>query len=370
MTPPETSSETLHAPSSGESTPQIDSPIADEPRLRIHEASETGALGERLLVFDCHEAWVHQLHYLGLPMDIVVGLGGRSKAGWDEAMRPVPPNSRLLRPVDLDPAREAYRCMIAHNLTDLLDMKSLAGPRLLVLHETLDGTILEQKTTIPADKLRSAVQKYTQMTGTHIVAVSEMKAKSWGLGGDVVNFCAATDEYLVWRGDLQRGLRISNHILRRPRILLWDFHQAVFRDLPVTLVGHNPEMQGVKPAADWMDLKKILSLHRFYIHTADPRFEDGYNMAMLEAMAAGLPVLGNRHPTSPIVNGVNGFVSDDPRELRGYALRLLADRDLALQLGAGARETVRRQFSPERFAAEFTLSLSTATAKWKTPRQP
>jgi glycosyltransferase involved in cell wall biosynthesis len=123
-------------------------------------------------------------------------------------------------------------------------------------------------------------------------------------------------------------------------------------------------MQGVKPAADWMDLKKILSLHRFYIHTADPRFEDGFNMAMLEAMAAGLPVLGNRYPTSPIVNGVNGFLSDNTAELRGYALRLLADRDLALQLGMQAQETVRRKYSPHQFAEKFLSSLCSATAKW------
>jgi len=369
MTPPETSWEAAHSPSADRSTKESVPARVNESSLSTNAPSETEELGERLLVFDSHEAWVYQLHCLGLPMDIVVGLGGRSKAGWDEAMRPVPPNSRLLRPVDLEPAREPYRCMLAHNLTDLLDMKNLAGPRLLVLHETLDGTILEQKSTIPADKLRSAVMKYTQMTGTQIVAVSEMKAKSWGLGGDVVNFSAAIDDYLAWRGDLQRGLRISNHILRRPNVLRWDFHQAAFGDLPVTLVGHNPEMQGVKPAADWMDLKKILSLHRFYIHTADPRFEDGFNMAMLEAMAAGLPVLGNRHPTSPIVNGVNGFLSDDPAELRGYALRLLADRELALQLGAGARETVRRQFSPERFAEGFLASLQAATAKWNSRSQ-
>jgi hypothetical protein len=369
MTPPEISSDSAHAPTSSDTTQETVSSIADEHRLSADAASESGRLCERLLVFDCHEAWVYQLRCLGLPMDIVVGLGGRSKAGWDETMRPVPPDSRLLRPVDLDPAREPYRCMVAHNLTDLLDMKSLAGPRQLVLHETLDGAILEQKSTIPADKLRSAVRKYTQMTGTHIVAVSEMKAKSWGLGGDVVTSCVVVDEYFDWRGDLQRGLRVSNHILRRPRVLLWEFHQAAFGDLPVTLVGQNPEMQGVKPAADWNGLKQILSLHRFYIHTADPRFEDGFNMAMLEAMAAGLPVLGNRHPTSPIVNGVNGFLSDDPAELRGFALRLLADRDLALQLGSGARETVRRQFSPERFAEGFLSSLSAATGKWKGPQQ-
>lgn len=364
MTRSDSLSDVRRAPNAGDPMHSPQSPTAGDSRDSLNAPSEIEKLGERLLVFDCHEAWVYQLRWLGLPMDIVVGLGGRPNTEWDEAMRPVPPNSRLLQARELDPAREPYRCMIAHNLTDLLDMKTLAGPRLLVLHETLDGTIFEQKSTIPGEKLRAAVLKYTQMTGTHIVAVSDLKAKSWDLGSDVVNSCAALEDYPAWRGDLQRGLRISNHILRRPRVLLWEFHQAAFGDLPVTIVGHNPEMQGVRPAADWMDLKKILSLHRFYIHTADSRFEDGFNMAMLEAMAAGLPVLGNRHPSSPIVNGVNGFLSDNPSELRGYALQLLADRELATRLGQRAREAVRKQFSPQRFAQNFLSSLSTATARW------
>jgi hypothetical protein len=144
--------------------------------LKLH--SEPSDLGERLLVFDCHEAWVHQLRWLGIPMDIVVGLPGRPKAGWDESMRPIPPNARLLQLGDLDAAGEPYRCMIAHNLTDLLDMKNFKGPRLLVLHETLDGAILEQKSTIAPQALREAIRKYVQMTATHVVAVSEFKAES------------------------------------------------------------------------------------------------------------------------------------------------------------------------------------------------
>jgi hypothetical protein len=42
----------------------------------------------RLLVLNCHEAWVYQLRRLDMPMDIVVGLPGRYTAGWDEGMRP------------------------------------------------------------------------------------------------------------------------------------------------------------------------------------------------------------------------------------------------------------------------------------------
>jgi two-component system copper resistance phosphate regulon response regulator CusR len=54
-------------------------------------------MNARLLVFDCHEAWVYQLRALDQAMDVVVGLRGRHVDGWDETVRPVPPNARLIR---------------------------------------------------------------------------------------------------------------------------------------------------------------------------------------------------------------------------------------------------------------------------------
>jgi glycosyltransferase involved in cell wall biosynthesis len=321
-------------------------------------------MNERLLVFDCHEAWVYQLRALGCPLDIVIGLSGRSNHSWDEKMRPVPPNARLLRLEDVLRRREPYGCIITHNLSDLLDVKSLLGPRLLIVHETLDGAALEQNLAVPVSQFRETVARFVHLTKTHVVAVSRLKGRSWGCESDIVPLSAEPSDYLPWSGNLARGLRVANHILRRPRILWWEFHQQAFKGLPVTLVGENPSLEGVRPAANWEHLKQILSQHRFYIHTADPRLEDGYNMATLEAMAAGIPVLGNRHPTSPVEHGVSGFLSDDPEELRSYALQLLADRELAARLGAAARDTVLRHFSLAHFGSNFSGSIEKAQASW------
>jgi len=342
-------------------------PNPDPNFYRVNAPSETTELSRRLLVFDCHEAWVYQLRLLGIPMDVIVGLRGRPKNDWDESMRPVPPNARLVRLDDVIRKSGQYHCIIAHNLTDLLDVKSLSGPRLLVLHESLDGAILEQRATVPANELTRAVTSFTQLTNTHVVAVSKFKGKSWGICGDVVTASADPEDYPAWRGDLARGLRVANHILRRPRVLMWEFHKQAFGDLPVTLVGHNPEINGVQAASSWTALKDILSHHRFYIHTADPQLEDGYNMATLEAMAAGLPVLGNVHPTSPVISGINGFLSNDPTELRTWAIALLANRELAAQMGAAARETVSKHFSPSRFAEQFGRSVAAARNKVSRP---
>lgn len=318
-----------------------------------------------MLVFDCHEAWVYQLQALPHPMDVVVGLRGRHIDGWDENMRPVPANARLIRLEDALRNPHPYGCIVAHNLTDLLDAKTLEGPRLLVIHETLDGALKEQGSTVSAEQFREAVAKFVRMTGTHVVAVSKLKGRSWGFEDDIVSLSADPSHYLPWKGDLARGLRIANHIQRRPSILLWEFHKKAFGGLPITLVGRNEDMPGVHPSRNWEALKETFSRHRFYIHTADPRLEDGYNMSTLEAMAAGLPVLANRHPTSAVQHGVSGYLSDDPVELRSYALRLLADPELAARMGQAARETAAKRFSIARFQQGFMRSLEFARRKWQ-----
>jgi len=87
-------------------------------------------------------------------------------------------------------------------------------------------------------------------------------------------------------------------------------------------------------------------------------------MASVEAMAAGMPVLGNRHPTSPIKHGVSGFLSDDADELRKYARMLLEDKGLAILMGQQARKAAIERFSVERFKMAFLQSIETTRCKW------
>jgi glycosyltransferase involved in cell wall biosynthesis len=317
-----------------------------------------------LLTFNCHEAWVHQLEYVGYPTVIIDGLPGRYCHRWDLNVRPIPRGSNFVYFDQIMEYRPSYGCIIAHNLTDLLDSKMIVGPRILVIHCTLDGLIRQHGFKMEPDKLKAMVHKYLQWLGGHAVAVSSLKGRSWDLSEDIVEFGADVNQYHPWSGEIAAGLRISNQIRNRMEILLWEFHQAAFHDIPVKLVGFNPEMAGVLPSRSWEDLKSILSSHRFYIHTAHPELEDGYNMATLEAMAAGLPIIGNRHPSSPIDHGVDGFLSDDPRELNRFAKLLLANRELAGRMGMEARRKVAERFSLEKFAQKFRGSVENAQRKW------
>lgn len=319
-----------------------------------------------LLVFNCHEPWIYQLSMLGYPLDIIVNLRGKYNRGWDERMRPLPANARLITLPEAIESRTEYYCIVTHNTTDLLDIRSRPEPRLIVLHHTLEGRLAEEDANIDLQQMKDMLHRYLDLVGGHAVATSMFKGESWGFTDDVVPFGIDVDAYLPYSGERPCGLRICNFINSRRHILLWDLHEKAFEGIPITLVGHNPDIPGVEAARNWDHLKTILQSHRFYIHTADPRFEAGHNMATAEAMAAGLPVLGNRHPTSPIKHGVTGFLSDNPRELGRYARMLLEDRNLAELMGWQARKTVAERFSLTRFKHAFLRSIEIARRKWYT----
>jgi hypothetical protein len=328
--------------------------------------TDNTTMGDKtLLVFNCHEPWVYQMETLGHPLDIVVNLRGKYNRGWDERMRPAPRGANF---VSLDQALQSpkqYYCIVGHNTTDLLDVRTRKEPRILVLHHSLEGRLAEETVHVDPTEMVRMLHAYVRLMRVHVVASSMFKGESWGFTEDIVPFGIDTDAYLPHSGELAAGLRICNFVTNRRRILSWDLHEKAFDGLPITLVGHNPDLPGVEAAQDWAHLKRMLQSHRFYVHTADPRYEAGHNMAMAEAMAAGLPVLSNRHPTSPIKHGVSGFLSDNPRELRHYAQILMEDRELAHMMGTQARKTIAEQFSLTRFRDGFQRSIEIARRKWQ-----
>jgi glycosyltransferase involved in cell wall biosynthesis len=102
-------------------------------------------------------------------------------------------------------------------------------------------------------------------------------------------------------------------------------------------------------ANDWDDLKEQLRSYRVYLYTALYPYEDGYNLAMLEAMATGMPVATMRHRTSPVRDGSEGVVAETVEDLRKKVVQLLENPREAEQMGKAARTLVENEFSLETF---------------------
>jgi glycosyltransferase involved in cell wall biosynthesis len=83
---------------------------------------------------------------------------------------------------------------------------------------------------------------------------------------------------------------------------------------------------------------------------------EGLPLALVEAMAVGLPVIASRVAghVDTVADGETGVLVpvDDPAALAAAATTLLADPERARALGAAGRARARREFSVDRMAAE------------------
>jgi hypothetical protein len=314
----------------------------------------------RVLTFNCHEAYVHLLGKLGHALDIIDGLPGRVGSRWDERCRPVPAGARLIR-LEQALGSPRYDVAIAHNVTDLLALRRLALPKILVLHVNLEARVREEPAAPEAPAMRRQVSDYLAAIRGLAVAVSQAKAESWGQACPVIRPCADPDEYGGFVGTQAVALRVANQVMQRPERFAWPAHLAITRGQPTELVGHNPEL-GVAPASSWDELKGRYREHRAYVHSAGVGLDDGYNLGVVEAMMTGMPVVSLSGSESPLVDGVSGYVSDDVSYLNGRLGALLGDRDLALELGQNARQRALELFDVPQFVAGWNAAIERAGA--------
>jgi glycosyltransferase involved in cell wall biosynthesis len=152
------------------------------------------------------------------------------------------------------------------------------------------------------------------------------------------------------------------HLIRGVGILRRDVS-----DIRLEIAGIGPDQAAIQQEVRVLGLDDIVTfvgwqpdiwpwLERWDIFV-QPSLAEGFGVAVLEAMAAGLPVVASSAGGLPelVEDGLTGYVVPpaDPGTLAARLRDLVLHADLRRAMGAAGRARVRQLFSPQRMAAEM-----------------
>jgi len=129
-------------------------------------------------------------------------------------------------------------------------------------------------------------------------------------------------------------------------------------DLPIRVFGKSPGLS--VPAESTEHLREIYQKSKIFYNTS---LHSPVPTVLLEAMACGCAIVSTATCMIPevIQHGVNGLISNDPKELRSYLEMLLNNDAVAKKLGENARKTIEQKYNLDRFIKCWNKAFELAT---------
>lgn len=223
--------------------------------------------------------------------------------------------------------------------------------------------------SIPAreNELRAARDE-----GLEVVRYSPAESTIDGyIGADaMIRFYKDPDEYQGWTGKDRRVINFTQSMKDRGEFCGWRTYREATKLLPRVIYGPNNENLGEELNGGMLLNDAQLQAYRdgrvYFYHGTYPA---SYTLTFIEAMMTGIPIvsvgemLGNSFSMFPnqktfevpaiIDNGMNGFVSDSPKELRDYLEDLLNNEKKAKMISAFGRQRAIELFGKAKIKAEW-----------------
>jgi hypothetical protein len=196
-----------------------------------------------------------------------------------------------------------------------------------------------------------------------LVHVTHFNALMWDNGRTptrVVEHGVLIPAGVSYRGELERGLVITNHLARRGRRMGADLFAEVRAQVPLELIGMAADELGGLGEVAPGQVPAFAAHYRFLF---SPIRYSSLGLAVIEAMMAGMPVvaLATAEMATVIENGVSGYADTNVATLVERMRELIREPALARQLGAGARRRAHARFSIDRFSADWDRALRHVT---------
>lgn len=319
----------------------------------------------RILTFNFHEPYLCLMAKTGYRLTVGLYDSPPLARVWQTAFRPVPANIDFLPEAqwraDLKAGR--FDVAIAHNETNVLDLLDSPVARLLVCHNR--KTFLREAATVRTGNVAETIERLLAdlREKVEFIFISESKRDDYGMPGRVIRPGIDLAEYGGYTGEVPEILRVGNMMRDRNLMFDVDMQEGACAGFPNRVAGLDPRIPNARPSESFDDLLQLYRSRRALLHVTRQEYEDGYNLAMLEAMACGMPVVALANRTSPLTHGVDGLIGDSAESLHAHLAALLADADLARTLGARGRETVARAFPMEAFVENWRTAIEEAAAK-------
>jgi len=194
----------------------------------------------------------------------------------------------------------------------------------------------------------------------HVTPFNELMWDNGRTPTRVIEHGVLVPDGVRYRGELARGLVISNHLGRRGRRMGPDLFLRARAELPLDLVGMAAEELGGIGEIEHARLPAFAAHYRFLF---SPIRYSSLGLSVIEAMMIGMPVvaLATAEMATVIEDGANGY-SDTRFERLGECMReLLRSPSLARDIGQAGRRRAQERFSIERFSADWDAALRYVT---------
>jgi len=212
---------------------------------------------------------------------------------------------------------------------------------------------LEHTLPTPQTLSKEHIQAMTNMVGHVNVFISKFSMDAWNIKYNTVVIHHGIDSDTFKPNDEPKQdyvLTVANDFVNRDYCLNYYGWQRVTGKLKTKLVGETKGLS--KSASSTEELVKEYNSCGVYFNssTLSP-----IPTSLLEAMSCGCAVVSTATCMIPeiIQNGVNGFISNDEKELEMYLNEILKNKDLQKTLGENARKTILERFSEDTFIKKW-----------------
>ena len=295
-----------------------------------------------ILTFDTHERYQTQLCKTGHNF---YSFRYNDCKKWDTDYAKIPENYYILPETGL-PTAVTFDFILSQSKFGQFQVASQ-------LNDHLDVPVISLEHTLPLPHWGNAqLNQFKSMIGDINVFISEYSVGNWNMfcPSDVIHHSVDTSTFKPVEERKDRSpevLSVVNDFKNRDYCCNYTGWQKVTEGFDTKLLGSSPDGSS-RPAESVEDLVVEYNSAKVFLNTSTI---SPVPTSLLEAMACGCPVVTTATCMIPeiIKNGVNGFMSNDESELKEYIRKLLDDRELAIHMGNQARETVKEQFSEEKF---------------------